>query len=756
MILELPIIESLRKELSNYNANPAYFFCLFVLIPCALFCSLICFIYIYRKLKSLEKVSSKLREMSSIIHRGAKIYLKQQARTLCIFLLILFIPVGLTGIGFLSNIFLSILLTGCIFLVGALCSLIAGYIGMTSATKINIYVIDATSKDSNEGFKLAYYGGMITGLITISMLIFGIWIILVFSNSNIYLITGFSFGASVAALLAQVGGGIYTKSADIAADMVGKYELNIKEDDPSNPAIFADLIGDNVGDCAARGADLFESASSDAISGMILGLILFRITGNPIFIITNLTIIAMGLFSLFITMHFLKVDLEKPTKSIWKIFIIATLFNIITLLFLNLFLFGTLGIYLFFASFIGLITTFITILIIVYYTSIEYTPTKRVAEASQQSPSLNILAGISSGLHSTFLPIIIFVIASACAFYFGYIFGQLYIKNILNSNTKDVLGNKVNYTILLICFGSWGLCMASASSDLIISTVLSFDTFGPIMDNAAGIVELGGEENSKDLRLKLDKFDAIGNTVKAISKGFALICGAFSSLVLFLCYLLFARTLATELPTIIPSSQLSNILYNIHIFNPLIIGGIFLGAVLPFFFVSYLIRAVQGGANNMVKEVRRQFNETPGLKEGKTKPDYDKCINIAAKNALRNMLLPVSIVIVLTISVGILLGPFVIAAFLIGNLISCLIIGLFFSIGGATLDNAKKGIEGGLYGGKGSFAHKSAIIGDTVGDPLKDTAGPSMNIMIKTVNTISLTFLPLFIMTGFLWNLLSI
>ena len=756
MILELPIIESLRKELSNYNANPAYYFCLFILIPLVLLCSLICLIFIYRKLNSLEKVTSKMREMSGIIHRGAKVYLKQQARTLCIFLLILFVPVGLTGIGFLNNVFLSFLLTGVIFLVGAFCSLIAGYIGMISATKINIYVIEATSKDPNDGFKLAYYGGMITGLITISMLILGVWIILIFTNANVYLITGFSFGASVAALLAQVGGGIYTKSADIAADMAGKYEMNIKEDDPSNPAIFADLIGDNVGDCAARGADLFESASSDAISGMILGLILFRITGNPIFIITNLTIIAMGLFSVFITMRFLKVNLDKPSKSIWKIYIAATGINVISLLFLNLLFFGELGIYLFISSFIGLITTFITILIVVYYTSIEFNPTKRVAEASQQSPSINILAGLSSGLHSTFIPILIFVVASAGAFYFGYIFGQFYIKEVLNSNTTDILGNKENYTILLICFGSWGLCMATASSDLIISTILSFDTFGPIMDNAAGIVELGGENNSQELRSNLDKLDAIGNSVKAISKGFALICGAFSSLVLFLSYLLYARALSTELPSIIPQAQLSNILYEIHLFNPLILGGIFIGAVLPYFFVSYLIRAVQGGANKMIIEVRRQFKETPGLKEGKAKPDYDKCINIAAKAALRNMLLPVSIMIIVTLSVGILLGPFVIAGFLIGNLISCLIIGLFFSIGGATFDNAKKGIEGGLYGGKGSFAHKSSIIGDTVGDPLKDTAGPSMNILIKTVNTISLTFLPLFIMTSFLWVFLSI
>lgn len=756
MLIDLPIIDRLQSLLSNFELNFIFFFCLFIIIPVSIICSFVCLIFIFRKVRSLEAQTTKMREISAYIQKGAIVYLKQQARTLLIVLAILFVPVGLTGIEYLSNPFLGFLATGTIFLIGSMCSLTAGYIGMKNATKINIFVIEASMDDPNEGFKLAYYGGMITGILTISMFVSGIWIIIILTNVNVYLIIGFSFGASVTALLAQIGGGIFTKSADIGADMVGKYEMNIKEDDPNNPAVIADLIGDNVGDCAARGADLFESASSDAISGMILGIVLFRMTGNPIFIITNLTLISLGMFSLFLTTKFLKIDFEKPTKTVWNIFIVATVFNVFVLLFLNLFLFGALGIYLFFSSVIGLLATFITIIFVVIYTSIDYKHTKHVAEASMESPATNILSGLSNGFASTFFPILIFVFSVAGAFFFGSFFGNLYFKEVLDSKTVDLLGNNHTFEILMISFGCWGVCMASASSDIIISTILSFDTFGPIMDNAAGIVELGGDEAPKNLRPNLDKLDSLGNTVKAVSKGFALVCGGLSSIVLFLSFLLTTNSLAYELPTLISADQLYNIFTEIHIFNPLIIAGIFIGMVLPFLYTSQLFHAVESGARDIVQEVRRQYNEIPGLKEGTAKPDYDKCVAISAKTALKNMIKPVLIIFLATILVGVLLGPFVVAGFLLGNLISCLILGFFLSVGGATFDNAKKGIESGLYGGKGSFAHKSAIIGDTIGDPMKDTAGPSMNILIKTINTLSLTFLPLFMITGFLWLLLPI
>ncbi|TFG08257.1 MAG: sodium-translocating pyrophosphatase, partial [Promethearchaeota archaeon] len=719
----------------------------------SLICSFICLLVIFRKINSLEKKTKRMREISSIIQKGASVYLRQQSKMLLLVIAILFIPVGLTGIEFLENGLLGFFIVGIIFVLGAISSLIAGYIGMLAATKANILVIEASLDDPNEGFKLAYYGGMITGILNISMFVLGIWLLLLLTNNNIYLMISYDFGASVAALLAQVGGGIFTKSADMGADLVGKYEMSIREDDPSNPAVIADLVGDNVGDCAGRGADLFESASSDAIGGMILGLTLFLFIGDPIFIISDLTLISLGIFSLIFTNLFLKIDFKKPSKSIWRVFISSTIFNVFILLFVNLLLFGPLGIFLFFASVIGLISVFIAIIFTIYYTSIEYKHTKKVAESSQDGPSINIISGLAAGYSSIFFPLLIFGIAVLGSYLFGYYFGLIYYTEVMSSGSTDIFGNKINIFIFLIAFGIWGVNMASVASDTIISTVLSFDTFGPIVDNSAGIVEMGGDEAPRGLRENLDKLDAVGNTTKAVAKGFALICGGLSSIVMFFAFLLSTHTLAGTIPSIIPADTLSDIFNNISLYNPLILMGIFIGFILPIIFSANILKAVQKGSMLMVREVRRQFKEIPGLQEGTAQPDYESCINISAKNALRNMLQPVLIIITITLLVGILFGPMVVAGLLIGNLIGCLIFGLFMSIGGASFDNAKKGIEGGLYGGKGSLAHKAAIIGDTVGDPLKDTAGPSMNILITTINTMAITFLPIFIMTGFLYVL---
>ncbi|MBD3194273.1 MAG: hypothetical protein GF317_04405, partial [Candidatus Lokiarchaeota archaeon] len=603
------------------------------------------------------------------------------------------------------------------------------------------------------GFRLAYFGGMITGILNISMFVFGIWLILIITNGNAYLMVGYNFGASVAALLAQVGGGIYTKSADMGADLVGKYEMDIREDDPRNPAIIADLVGDNVGDCAGRGADLFESASSDAVGGMILGLTIFVLVGDPVFIISNLTLIALGLFSLFFTTLFLKIDFERPTRSIWKVFISSTVFNIVILFIVNLLFFQFYGFMLFFASIIGLGAVFLTIVFTTYYTRMEYNPTKKVAVSSKISPSVNIISGLSTGFSSVFGPIIIFSIAVVASYIFGYYTGTFYYEA-LGSPTTNLIGRSIGPTIFAITFGIFGINMASTSSDIIISTILSFDTFGPIADNAAGIAEMGNSEAPTGLRLNLDKLDAIGNTTKAVAKGFALVCGGFSSIVMFLTFLLSTSTLAGDIPSLIPVSELQNILDFLDLSNPLILLGLAIGTGLSVLFSALIFKGVQRGTMKMVQEVRKQFKSIPGLKKGKAKPNYGECINISAHNALKYMMQPVLTIIAIELIIGFLFGPMVIGAFLVGNLIGCLITGLWMSVSGATYDNAKKAIEAGFGGGKGSFAHKSAIIGDTVGDPLKDAAGPSMNILITTINTLALTFLPLFIMTGWLWNLI--
>ncbi|MFW5895243.1 MAG: sodium-translocating pyrophosphatase [archaeon] len=755
MFYQLPSIQALRETLSIVEDNPIFFLCLFVIIPIAIASSVIALFFIFRKINSLEEKTKRMRELSGYIRHGARIYLKRQAKMLLIIIIVLFIPVGFTGMEYLDIPLVSLLITGLVFILGALSSMVAGYIGMISATKANILVLEASIDDPNEGFKLAYYGGMVTGILNISLFVIGIWLLLLFTNANIYLLVGYGFGASVCALLAQVGGGIYTKSADMGADLVGKYEYNIKEDDPRNPAAIADLVGDNVGDCAGRGADLFESASSDVVGGMVLGLTIFLFLGDPIFIITDITLISLGVFSLYFTTLFLKIDFKNTSRSIWKVFVSATAMNAVILLTLNLLLFGFEGIYLFLACFTGLIAVFTTIILSVYYTSIEYEPTKRVARTCKDSPSLNIIAGLSAGFGSTFGPVIVFIISIVGAYFFGSLFGQEMWAT-LGSNPTTILGNEIDPKLFMIIFGIWGINMASASSDVIISTILSFDTFGPILDNAAGIAQMGKDidQTPEELRGNLDRLDAVGNTTKAVAKGFALVCGGFSSIVMFLTFLTSTSTLAVDISTIIPQEELVNIFDYLVLHNPLIIGGLFIGVVIPVIFSALILNAVQKGAKDMVAEVRYQFENVEGLIDGDADPNYDKGIELAAKNALKYMVKPVFVVIAIVIIVGILFGPMVVAGLLIGNLIGCLIFGIFMSVSGAAYDNAKKGIEDGLHGGKKSAAHKAAIIGDTVGDPLKDAAGPSMNIIITTINTLAITFLPIFLMTGFLWGIL--
>ncbi|TFF98143.1 MAG: sodium-translocating pyrophosphatase [Promethearchaeota archaeon] len=752
MFFKLPSIQALRQTLAIFGDNWKFIICFFILIPIVLIISFIALVLIFRKLNGIEEKMEYMREISSYIRRGARVYLYKQAKMLLFILAVLFIPVGLTGLEFFEIPLISLLLTGLVFLIGALSSMIAGYIGMMSATKANILVLEATLDDPNEGFKLAYYGGMVTGILNISLFVVGIWLIFLFTTGNIYLIVGYSFGASIMSLLAQVGGGIYTKTADIGADLVGKYQHNLKEDDSRNPGVIADLVGDNVGDCAGRGADLFESASSDVIGGMLLGLVLFLFLGDPIFTIINITLILLGMLSLFFTVPFLKIHFENTSKSIWKVFLSATCFNILMLLTFNLLIFGIEGIFLFFASLLGLIAVLITIILTVYYTSIEYNPTRKVAEASKDSPSLNIIAGLSSGFSSVAGPVIVFILSLAGAFIFGILFGNMKLES-LGTSPTTILGTPIDPQIFLLNFGIWGVNMASVSSDVIISTILSFDTFGPILDNAAGIAQMGQErDNAPDeLRMNLDKLDAVGNTTKAVAKGFALVCGGFSSIVMFLTFLTSTSNLAADLNSFISQDILINIFDYLTLHNPLVIGGLFMGVIIPVIFSAFLISAVQKGSKEMVAEIGSQFENNPEILEGTMKPDYERCISLAAKNALKYMIKPVFTVIIIVLIVGLLFGPIVIAALLIGNLIGCLIFGIFMSVSGAIYDNAKKGIENGLHGGKKSAAHKAAIIGDTVGDPLKDAAGPSMNIIITTINTLAITFLPLFIMIGFLW-----
>ncbi|MHA1793475.1 MAG: sodium-translocating pyrophosphatase [Promethearchaeota archaeon] len=749
--MQLAVV-NIWDALTSGDHASVFYLSFFLLIPAGVISG---FIAVYLIFRSLDYKVSKFKEMRKVheyIRKGAKTYLKRQGKSLIILVSLLFIPVGLTGASFLENGILATIITGSVFALGSLSSLFAGYISMDAATRANILVVEAASVKTIKGFKKGFYAGMISGILNMTIFVMGIWLIFIVTHGNVNLIVGYSFGASTASLLAQVGGGIFTKSADMGADLVGKFEFGIDEDDPRNPAIIADAVGDNVGDCAGRGADLFESASSDAVGGMVLGLTIFLLTGNPIFIISNITLLSTGIYASFIASRFLKTDLEKnPSKVVWVVFSVATIFNFGLLFFINLFLHGPFGYLLFISSLGGLFASLLSIIITLYYTDVKFRPTRSIAEASQSGPAINAITGLSVGFESILFPAVVFGGAIIIAYIFGNLYGEQMFLELEGIN--PLTGGNLDKDLFVFIFSIWGINMASVSSDMLISTILSFDTFGPIMDNAAGITQMVKDEGPSNMRAILDKLDATGNTTKAIAKGFALVCGGFSSIVLFQTFVLDAGTLAETIPTSFSGLTTVEMIKMLDVTHPIIILGLMLGVILPFVFSSMVIKAVSKGATYMVKEVRRQFNEIIGLKDGKAAPDYNRCIDISAKAALKNMLAPVLLIIISPVVFGILFGPFALGALLIGNLIGCLIVGLFMTMSGGAFDNAKKSIEAGFLGGKGTPIHKASIIGDTIGDPLKDSAGPSMNIEITTVNTLALTFLPLVMMTGWLWPL---
>lgn len=750
-------LQDLLRQPNAWSENLAFFLSFYVIIPISMAVAFGSVVLIFRKINKATTGLPKMEEIHKAIKDGAKTYLKHQMRYLFIALAILFVPVGLTGINLFPVPIVGFFLLGAIFIVGSMSSMAAGYIGMDAATRANVRVVMAVKDDPNEGFKLAYYAGMITGLLNIVNFIIGIWLILVVSEMNVYILISYNFGASVSALFAQVGGGIFTKSADIGADLVGKIEAGIPEDDARNPAVIADNVGDNVGDCAGRGADLFESASSDAVGGLLLGTTIFLMTGQPIFVIRNILVLILGIYSTIICVRFLTVPIkDNPTKVVWIVFLVATVVNMGVLLVLNLLSHGPAGIYLFLAALFGLLSAILSVFFALYYTDIKYRPTHFIMENSTTGPATNVLAGLAGGFESTFLPALVFGISIVFASLCGYLYAvEVYPATAAAMNGTDLLGNPLNETQFCFILAVWGMNTASVSGDTMISVILSFDTFGPIMDNAAGITEMVGDEAPPELREKLDLLDATGNTTKAIAKGFALICGGFSSIVLTQNFLLTTRNLSRTIPSHISSTDMENIMGFLDLSNPLIVFGVLLGVSVPFLFSALCIRAVSKGAMSMVKEVRRQFKEIPGILTGENKPDYNRSIEICTATAIRMMGLPVLVIIAIPLGSGILLGPFFVAGVLIGNLIGCILVGIMMTLGGAAFDNAKKGIESGLFGGKNTPTHHAAIVGDTVGDPLKDTAGPSMNIVITTVNTMALNFVPIFIMTGWLWPLLQ-
>ena len=653
--------------------------------------------------------SPEMRKISDAIREGANAFIKRQYTTIAI----LSAALGLLILGVYAAVgqFNFGVMTSVAFLSGAFCSGLAGVIGMWISVRTNIRTAAASHRSLDEALKVAFRGGAVSGIIIVVMSLMGVSILyyvyaMFAPETEIpFLIVGFGFGASFVALFAQLGGGIYTKGADVGADLVGKVEAGIPEDDPRNPAVIADLVGDNVGDCAGRGADLFESTAAENIGAMILGVALFPVFGIT-GVIFPLVARASGLIASIIgilSVHNRKN--EDPMKSLNRGYYITALIAAALLGIATKLMLGEYWFWFFIASITGIVTSILIVWITIYYTERNYRPVQSIAKASTTGSATNIMTGFAVALETTALPIIVLSGALLVSFYCGIWSG---------------VPNGGLYGTAIATMGMLSTC----------AFILSMDSFGPITDNAGGINEMSGQ--GKKYRDITDRLDAVGNTTKALTKGYAIGSAALAAFLLFSAYLNEVAKHTGSVPVI----DLAKV--------PLFVGAL-LGGMLVFVFSAFAIKAVSQTANLVVEEVRRQFREIKGLMSGSAKPDYAKCVDICAQSALKEMILPGVFVVVMTVAVGVLLHAEALGAFLMSATISGILMALVLNTGGGAWDNAKKYIEEGAHGGKGSEAHKAAVIGDTIGDPFKDTAGPSLHVLIKLLSTLTLILVPLIV-----------
>ncbi len=670
-----------------------------------------------------DKGTKEMQDVANAIREGSNAYMKRQYMTISILAVVLAIVI--LGIYYLVGNYELGKLTSLSFLFGAFCSTISGLISMWISIRANLRTA-AASSSLEKSLKVSLRAGAVAGITIISLSLLGVTL-LYYINSFSYspeqiplLLVGFGFGASFVALFAQLGGGIYTKAADVGADLVGKLEQNIPEDDPRNPAVIADLVGDNVGDCAGRGADIFESTAAENIGAMIIGVALFKAFGiNGI--IFPLLAMAFGLIASIIGVMLTKSKNEEdPMKSMSRGYLLTTVLCAIFLYFIimksNIFGFE-LGfglfnnIWFFYASLVGLVTGILLFLNTTYYTHHYFKPVREIAKASETGHATNVITGFAYALESTAAPVIILSIALLLSYKFGQ-YTQL----------KDAAGNLIG--------GLYGTAVATIGLLSTVAYILAMDIFGPISDNAGGIVEMSGLKDKKYLK-NIEKLDATGNTTKALTKGYAIGSAALAAFLLFSAYLDEVKSLT--------GNAISIDISKIEVFV-----GALIGAMLVFLFSAFAIRAVGDTAIIVVEEVRRQFREKK-IMQGKDKPDYAACVDICTKNALREMIIPGLLILFTTGIVGFLLKAEAAAAFLIVGTITGILLAILLNNAGGAWDNAKKYIESGAHGGKGSDTHKSAVTGDTIGDPFKDTAGPSLHVLIKLLGTLTLVLAPLFI-----------
>ncbi len=678
-------------------------------VPLSMLCAVIGLVFAFFLILAIMRHSpgnERMREISAAVQEGAKAYLNRQVKTISVIAVVIFILLLIfkdhpTAVG---------------FVIGAFCSLAAGFIGMRVAVLANVRTAQAASIARLNALRMGFNGGAVTGLLVVGLALLSVSIFytiaakMIGSDAAIRSLVGLALGGSLISVFARLGGGIYTKAADVGADLVGKIESGLEEDDPRNPAVIADNVGDNVGDCAGMAADVFETYAVSLIGAILVGVL--TLAGNPSAIVYPFVLGGISVLGAICGVLFVNVARGKPGRVLMgavltNALISAILFWPVThrLFPAGLTIAGTLRspAQLYFASLVGLIMTPVIVALTNYYTSSHYRPVQKIAHASETGHATNIIAGLAAGEHATALPVLCIGAAILVTFHLA---------------------------------GLYGIAIAVMSMLSMAGIIISLDSFGPITDNAGGVAVMSNLP--KEVRAVTDELDAVGNTMKAVTKGYAIASAGLAALVLFGSYVQELSQHVTARGEVFS--------YQFSLKEPKVIIGLFIGGLLPFIFTAFSMDAVGKAAGAVVREVRRQLQAKPGILTGQDRPEYGTCVDIVTKAALREMIVPALLPLVAVIAVAAVkpLGAVVLGGLLVGTIVTGLFIAIAMTSGGAAWDNAKKFIEEGNLGGKGSFAHAAAVTGDTVGDPYKDTAGPAINPMIKVVNILAILIIPIF------------